>query len=241
MKPLHLPWSIFWVGTALFVASAIGFGAVSRAVADWDSAFFAWKIGFTATAVQAGISALIWSRQRLSASYVYLAKSILCINLGGIFLAVGLPVFFVLPSGTPVGATLLVCIVLLIVAHATVAARHFRKQWDANGSGALKAAQKGKTLDIERFSKELRLAPPNIVQPGPPLLNIALPIIVVGMLLVGLSFRRVFPDLSAIAWGLSSFAGLTWLVQTALLFVLQARTISSTEVQLGHALLADER
>lgn len=222
-----------WLGTAISAFTVLGGGAVSRAVADWDAAYIAWSIGTVWFIIRSLVSIILWQKQRISTRFSIYCGVLLGLDLTSFMLALGLPVFFIVPAWSLAGGGLVAIWGYIMYKHLLLAEIHFRQRWRERSKEVLDKTIKENDIDLDKLSNILRLEPQNLSNHKNEKLSFVLKGGLITLMLLGLNFRKQFPELSAIAWSFPALFIASILLQYVIMGISLAREVGILERNRG--------
>lgn len=221
----------------LMGTAAVGGGsALSGLLADSDAAIVFAYIG--SAWLLLGFGSIVWlnnpSRNNSSA---YLRASALRLNLGctSMCLAMSLPILFVYCPASLVGGTLTAYATGLSIYQVCRVNQYVTNCWESYHAEAFAKCfdPADRTLKIEDFMKRLHI---NVQLFLPTESGLARDIVYVVLLIAmvcGLNLRKVFPEASALAWGIPSLTIATILFQVTFVRVRVAAKLRDKQHSMG--------
>jgi hypothetical protein len=221
-----------------------GGSALTLKLAGVDAAVAFGRLGGIWLAVGfAGALLLLKQSKKNIHAYLYLCALNINIGCTSLLLGISIPLFIRYDLTTWVGRFLALYCALLLIHQIWRFHKHFISRWNRNKDKAFSKAYDPvkRTIFIDDFIHHLNVEANLILPIRSTLVRDLFYVALLFSMLVGLNFRKLFPEASALAWGIPSFTAFPALVMISLLRIEVAIKIKSFERATGQKMIPADR
>jgi len=211
--------NLFLLGIALFIFGSIAGMIMIKATTGYFSLLFLWVMAIVfLLKTSLSIWALINAKD--SAIHSMIGGSLLTLDVSLTLIGIGIPMFFLFPPNTIIGALILLFLSIFYLIHIKYALNEFNEKWSKHGAEAVLAATKNGYFDVLKYRDTLKLKI-DILPFAPPALSLAFKVLLILGLLIGGAIWSKDSPTTILPMTLSAFISITFFIQVFILTIKQ--------------------